>query len=1122
MKKNHLLIGKHSYGWKQKLKIMRWSLVLFIIAGLNGVMANSFSQEARLKIYLKDKTLVDLFISIEKQSEYKFFYQEEQLKAVNKSVSIETQGQKLTQVLDVAFQNTDLNYRIVEDQVLIYKSMAGSGFSSQERIAIKGIVTDTYGEPIPGVNVFEMSNPQNGVITGIDGSYLIKVNDSNSILSFSFIGFEGQDINVGNRKELNIVLVEATKDIDEVVVTALGIKREKKALGYAVQNVGGEELTVAKGTNVATNLTGKVAGLLVKNSTEFSESPSIQLRGAYPLLVVDGVAYSNMSLSSISADDIASMDILKGATAAALYGMRGRKGAIMITTKSGQEKDGKIKVSVSNNTMFRAGYLTLPERQTSYSSGQAGKFNNNDFVWGEYMNGQMVKQYNPKTKEYEDMPLLPRGKDNLENFLENSYIMNNNISVRQSGKLGGFRVSGTQIHHKGDYPNTSEDKYIFNVGGNIDYNNFKLDASINYSKEHAPNIPDRDYGAGNIIYNMLVWTGSEYDIRDYKDYWVRKDIQQSWQWKEWYDNPYFLMHERINKEDKDYLNGKIELSYKLLDELSLTFRTGYDSYSRKFEERRALSTVGDLKGSYWLQFKRGYSLSNDFLINGTYKWNDFSVNVLGGLSSYYYEDEHLQGSTKGGLSVPGFYSLKSSIEPANVSSGINKKLVYGAYGKVGLSYKSIAFIDVTGRNDWSSTLPEDTRSYFYPSVSGSFIPTEIFNPLNGIVDFLKLRGSWAVAKKDLSIYELNRVYSVSTNQWNGLTTASYPGSLRGLSISAETERTYEFGADIRLFKNRIGFDVAYFNRLQYNRIVNAGVSDVTGFGSVKTNSDEEHVQKGMEFTLTVRPIVSKDLNWTITSNLAYNHWYYHKLDPKYSTKDPRYKEGDRLDRVFKSEWERDYSGNLILHNGYPRRYDHDADIGNSDPDFFWGISNSVSYKNFQLNFSFDGRVGGLMYNWTEQALWNTGAHPDSDNQYRFDEAVLGLKNYVAKGVKVIEGEVKYDPFGKLLSDTRKFAPNDVPVSYEQYVQEVHGNAYSARVQNMMEATFFKLREVALNYTLPKKMIKPLGMTNMQVGIIGQNLWIWSKNFEFSDPDRGKENLNAPSKRFVGFNVNMTF
>ncbi|MCT4647319.1 MAG: SusC/RagA family TonB-linked outer membrane protein [Carboxylicivirga sp.] len=1098
-------------------------IVVFLLIGYMQLYATAFSQNQKISINLKDVTVEHVLREIEENTEVNFLYQREQIN-VDRRVSVNAIDKTLGEVLDGLFHNTEVSYRLVDTHVILMCTELEKKTDHVRPVQINivsGVVKDVTGEPLPGVTVM-IKGTTRGTISGVDGTFSLKDVAAEDIIVFSFIGFETLEVKAAERSEINVTLVEDIHNINEVVVTALGIERNEKALGFSVQKVKGEEFTVAKGAHVATNMTGKVAGLLIQNSTEFGESPTIKLRGSKPLVVVDGVAYSNMDLSAISADDIASVDVLKGATAAALYGVRGRKGAIMVTLRKGSEMSDKISVNVSSNTMFQAGYIRMPERQTSYSSGQGGVFNNDDFVWGAYMNGQMEHQYNPVTKKYEDMPLLPRGENNLENFLENSFITNNNVSVSQTGKLGGFRVSGTQIHHKGDYPNTKEDKYIFNVGGNIDYNKLKIDASVNYSKQKAPNIPSRDYGSQNIIYNMMIWTGPEYDIRDYKDYWVRKDVEQSWQWASWYDNPYFLMHERLDAEDEDYLTGKLAISYDFFDKLSLTLRSGYDSYSRKYENQRAISTRGDLKGSYEIEYRRGNSLSNDFLLNSDITWKGFNFDLLGGLSTYYYEDEEIEASTKGGLSMPGFYSLKASAENPEVDREIKKKMVYGVYGKIGISYKSLAFLDVTGRNDWTSTLPKDSRSYFYPSISGSFIPSEIFNPFGNVLDYVKLRGSWAVAKKDLDVYDLNLVYEISTNKWDGLSTASYPGTLRDPKVKAETERTYELGIDLRLFKNRISLDVAYFNRLQYNRLVDADVSDVSGFEEITTNTEEEHVQKGMEFTLRGKAIVKQNFGWSVTANLAYNHWYYHKLDPKFSDKDPRIREGLRYDTYFLEDWERDHNGNLVLYNGFPRWNNHRSIMGEEDPDFFWGLTNNLNYKNFQLSFSFDGRVGGLMYNWTNQALWNTGAHPDSDNQWRFDEYALGKKNFAAPGVKVTSGEVKYDPYGEVISDTRVFAPNDVVVSYGQYTQEYHANAYSPRPQNMMDPTFIKLREVALNYTIPKNIARKFGMTNMQVGLIGQNLWLWSKNFKYSDPDREYESLNAPAKRYMGVNVNMTF
>lgn len=907
-----------------------------------------------------------------------------------------------------------------------------------------------------------------------------------------------------------------------MIVTALGIKREEKALGYSVQKVGGEELSVVKGTDVATSLTGKIAGLSINNSSEISEKPELKLRGEDPLVVIDGVAYGNMTLSDISADDIESIDVLKGATASALYGVRGRAGAVMITTKK-SGKEGTLTVNVSNNTMFSVGYLNMPKAQAGYSTGNYGKLEyNSGNVWGDYMDGHEVEQYDPETMELKKMPLLSKGRDNISNFMRPSLVTNTNVNISQSGKLGGFRVSATQVHHNGQFPNSSLDKYIINGGGNITYNKFKLDASFSYKKEKAPNMPKVDYGGGNILYNMLVWGGTEYDIRDFRNYWKVKDQQQNWGFTSWYDNPYYIMHERIDQRDNNLFNTNLTLSYEILKNLSVMFRSGYDNYSNNQEKRQSVGDSGEKRGYYFYGDKDGSSFNNDLIVNGDFKWKDFGIDVIGGLSSYWYQTAEFTSNTRGGLSVPGFYSLNASVERPAVEKKIKEKALYSVYGKVGLSWRSGIYVDVTGRNDWSSTLPSDSRSYFYPSVSGSFIPTAFYNPIEEVLDFWKIRASWTVAKKDLDVYDINRVFEVSTDVWNGMSTATYPTKLRDPNIKPETENSYELGTDFRFFNNRLGLDYTYFTRLRYDRLIEANISQASGSEKIITNTSEELRQKGMEITISGKPVVTKEFSWESALNISYWHWYYDKLDPVHSSKDPRIGEGERYDKFFMTDWEMDHEGNIVHQAGLPVKDKFETVMGYKDPKCYLGWTNKFSYKNIDLSISIDGRIGGLMYSWTEQAMWNSGAHPDSDNQWRYDEVVNGKQNYIGQGVKVVSGSASYDPYGNVLEDTRKFAPNDVPVSYQNYTQVYNENPWDHQArQNIKDASFIKLREVALNYTLPASIAQKILMKNVRVGVIGQNLLMWTKEFKFSDPDRGKENLNTPTARYIGFNINLT-
>ena len=1006
------------------------------------------------------------------------------------------------------------------DYTTIYSNDEKTEALQQQVKTINGTIVDPNGAPIIGANIIERGT-SNGTITDFDGKFQLNVGN-NAILKVSYIGYLEQEITTQGLNTINIVLQEDTKTLEELVVTALGIRKDEKALGYSVQKIGGEDLSVVKGVNVSSSLTGKIAGLLVKNSTEISENPIIELRGENPLIVIDGVAYGNMTLGDLSSEDIESMDVLKGATASALYGVRGRSGAIMITTKKGG-KEGTLTVNISNNTMISAGYLKIPEAQASYSTGNYGTLEyNSGYVWGDYMDGHEVEQYDPFTMSIQKMPLVSKGKDNIANFFRPSFVTNTNFNISQSSELGGFRISGTQVHQNGQYPNTALDKYILTSSGNITYGKFKVEASLSYKKEKAPNLPKVDYGNGNILYNMLIWGGTEYDILDFKDYWKIKDQKQNWPFSAWYDNPYYIMNERIREADRNIFNTSVTLSYNILDNTSILFRSGYDNYNNTDESRRSIGDSGERRGYYAFDQYSGSSFNNDLIINGNYKLKEFEIEAIAGLSSYWYKDISFRANTRGGLSVPGFYSINASVERANVSKSMSEKALYSAYGKLGISWKSGVFVDVTGRNDWSSTLPSDSRSYFYPSVSTSILPTAFINPFEEVLDYWKIRGSWTIAKKDLGIYEINRLFNVSTDVWEGLSTASYPSVLRDLGIKPETERSFEFGTDFRFFNNRLAFDFTYFNRLRYDRLIQANISAASGANRIITNTEEELLQKGMEFTLRGKPVSNKSFEWSSTINAAFYHWYYDKLDPIYSSQDPRIKTGERYDKYFMTDWERDDSGNIVHQAGYPVKNKFQSVIGNRDPNLIFGFSNKFTYKNFDLNLSLDGRVGGYIYSWTEQALWHSGAHPDSDNQWRYDEVVDGKQNYVGNGVKITNGKASYDPYGNVIEDTRVFAPNDVPVSYQSYTTIYNENPWDHDAkQNIKDGTFIKLREVALNYHLPKSTSAKLLMNDIKVGIIAQNLFLWTKEFKFSDPDRGKENLNSPSTRYIGFNINLS-
>lgn len=1089
-----------------------------LLAGNAQPLFAALPQEKKITLNVQNITVKDAIETIKKQSGYSFFIDTKDVQ-LHKQISVNLSGKSISEALDVIFSDQPVRYEIKGKHVIVTgKESSKPQADASAYVQISGVIKDDMGEPVSGANVV-VKGQVLGTITDVDGRYSLSV-PAKSVLVVTFIGYKTKEVPVGKQSVINVTLSEDAELLDEVVVTALGIKREEKALGYSVQKVGGERLAAVKTVDVATALTGKIAGLNVKNSTEFNTTPDLSLRGENPLLVIDGIPYGNMKLQDVASDDIESIDVLKGATASALYGARGSSGAIMVTTKRGSE-DG-LNISINSNTMFNAGYLKFPEVQSSYSGGQGGKYNPTDFVWGDKLDiGRTALQYDPYTYEWREMPLTSKGKDNLKNFQETGFVTNNNVSVTQKGKYGSFRTSLTHVYNKGQWPNAKLNKITYTAAGNMNYKGFNLDASITYNKRFSPQGTGTGYGGLGYIYNLLVWSGPEWDIRDYKNYWRVKDQEQNWYNDTYYNNPYYIANEILASSDSDKVNGFVSGSYEITPWLKATLRSGLDVYSTRKEWRNPIGAYGawDKKGYYELQTPNGYSINTDFMLMADHKFGDFSLDGFVGGNIYFYQDNTHTSTTKNGLLVPGFYSLNASVDPPGTSAGMKKKQTNSLFAKASVAWKSTLFLDVTGRNDWSSSLPSETRSYFYPSVAGSVVLSE-FIPMPSFIDFWKVRGSWTMSKADTDVYATNNTYSISTNTWDDMTSASYPSTIRGKSVKPSTSKSYELGTMLTFFGKRLVLDAAYYNKYYYNRIVNATLSASTGFSNTQVNSKEEYVRRGFEIQLSGDIIKSKDWGWNSTFNWALDKQYYAKLDPDFSSKNPWIKEGARTDHVTYADYEYDKDGNMIHEAGYPLLSKYSTHHGFSGPDWIWGWVNTVSYKDFTLSFTIDGRVGGVAYSRTNQSLWNTGAHIESDNQWRYDEVVNGKKNYIGQGVKVVSGTVQYDSDGNIMFDDRVFAPNDMEVSYEQYIREYHGNAYSGRSQNYFKQTFFKLRDLSLTYQMPKSLCEKVCLKGATIGLVGQNLLIWTKEFKYADPDVGGDNLSAPSTRLLGFNIKL--
>lgn len=1010
---------------------------------------------------------------------------------------------------------------------------------------ITGTVQNASNEPLAMANIRVVETGVHAQ-TNDQGVFSIAARPGQR-LEISFVGYQTLQVTLGAQSQIQIQLLQdADQNLETVVVTALGIKRQERSLGYSTQEVEGKTLQTVKGIDLATSLTGKVSGLMVKNSPEFLSEPSLTIRGETPLLVIDGVPYGNLSLRDVPSDDIETINFLKGATAAALYGSRGGSGAIMVTTKKGASKKG-FTIGVNSSSMFAAGYLAIPKMQDQYgrvvNTATNTYVRSGDGAWGLPLDGREVIQWDPISKTMKPMPFLPIGKDNFKNFLEQGYILNNNLSIAQTGEMGGFRASVSWVDNKGTYPNSRFDKLTYTVGGDIKINKFSLTTTMAYNNHNSPNMGFNGYTGYDPMYSMLIWSSPDWDVRDYKNYWLVPNEVQNSSYTGGNNNPYFDRYERLHPYKKDLFNGQLTLNYDIQPWLKATVRTGYDNYSNKQEVRISKGSFQgggattvmsggteiwgeSLKGSYNTGISRGFSTTNEALLIANKKIRDFDLDGFVGGSLFYKEDEGIEARTNGGLSLPGFYSLKASAVAANVASVIFRKQVNSVFGKLGIGWRNMAFLEGTLRNDWASTLAASTQSFIYPSVAGSFVASELI-PRNNWLSFWKLRGSWTTYKSPADIYTINNVYGISTNQWGSLSSASFPTTIRPNDIFAEGSATTELGTNASFLRNRITLDLTLYQKRMYDFIVPGGISPSSGYTSVLTNSKEERTRKGVEITLTTTPVKTTDFSWDLGFNWSKYATWYSQLDPVYSVQNRDWvKVGKRYDHYTFNEYQTDPQGNMVFNNGVPTYKPIVSLAGYSDPDWIWGFNTGVNYKNLSLSLSMDGRVGGLAQSVTEMYMWRSGNHPNSLTPERYlDITKPNTKNYLGQGVKVVSGAITYDANNHVASDTRVFAPNDVYTTYKSYLEGLHkGTAWggSPSPADLYSTSFMKLRELAITYRLPSALAQRISSKGISVSAIGQNLMYWAKDFRYSDIDGGTENFVDPSLRYIGFNIKVDF
>jgi len=1041
-----------------------------------------------------------------------------------------------------------------------------------QKMNIEGNVKSSGGESLPGATVV-IKGSNLGVVTDINGRFTISAG-TGDVLVASFVGYTAQEITVGSSTSINFTLSATSEELEGVVVTALGIEKSRSTIGYAISEVKGNDLIKAREPNAIHTLVGKVAGLVIGGSSEILGAPSILLRGVTPLIVVDGVPVQSDTWN-INPDDIESYVILKGPTAAALYGSRGQNGAIQIITKRGVSGTRGFKVEFNSSTMFESGFIAIPEVQDEYGPGDHGRYafvdgrgggtNDADYdVWGPKFEGQLIPQYDspidPETGERIPTPWTARGKDNLKRFLEPGLLSTNSISVSTGTEKYDMRFSASHTYQKGIVPNTSLNISNFSLAGGYKFSDkLRVEANMAYSRQYTDNVPDVNYGPNSIIYNMIAWGGADWDIDDMRDYWQpgKEGVQSIYAEYQRYHNPYFMSYEWLRGHNKSDINAYTSLTYDFTDHLSLQARTAVTSYDLFRNEKLPFSAhpygreagLGDYR-----EDKRSLFENNtDVLLSyDNYIVPKLSVHtsVGGNIRNYSFRSSY---ATTDYLNVPGWYNLSNSKNPVKSYNFYAPMLVISGYALADFTYNDFATISVTGRWDKNSTLPVDNNVYFYPSVSTSFELSKIIKLPK--VNSLKVRGSYANVGSALTSSSIGPTYTAlgfdvldyggdyyspydgpsyinsaaySINLVQGLAAADYTGTITNDEIEPSFSSAWETGADVSLFENRLGFEFTYYSTIDGPKIFALPISTSSGFDYALVNGIKVE-RKGVEIQATAVPVFNPGgLKWEVSANYSTSQQYLKEIYPGVEAYNIYLKVGDRMDKMYGSDFVRTEDGQLVNdESGRPIRYPTARYLGNANSDWVGAIRNSFSYKSFNFSFQFDGRFGGTILNYVEKKTYQGGRHiatiEGEMGEARYND-YQGIKSYIGDGVYVSNGaSIEYDTDGNIINyDELQFAENTTPTFVQDYISRYYGTDNSTA----MSRTFVKLREVVLTYNLPKNLLKRTFIQQASVSLVGRNLLYFAEkkdiDIEQYTGTSTYSGLQTPTMNKFGFNLNLTF
>ncbi|MGA1543356.1 MAG: SusC/RagA family TonB-linked outer membrane protein [Saprospiraceae bacterium] len=1007
----------------------------------------------------------------------------------------------------------------------LFALFAFTGFAQK---TVSGTVTDASGEVMIGVNILEVGT-SNGTITDLDGNFSIEVSDD-ATLEFSMVGYTPQQIEVGSQTVIDLVLEEGVA-LSEVVVTSLGISKEKKALGYAVTEIGGEDFTEARELNVANSLAGKVAGVNVSNiASGPGGSSRVIIRGNssisgnnQPLYVVDGIPIDNTNLgsagmwggqdwgdgvSSINPDDIETMTVLKGSSAAALYGSRASNGVIMITTKKGGKRKG-VGVEVQSNYTFENIIETF-DFQKEYGQGDNGKrpttqpeaIASNLYSWGEKLDGRSTIQFDGQSRPYSDVG------DNLGSFYQTGSTWTNSLSLSGGDENYNFRFGVTNLENQGIIPNSGLDRNTFTTNTSGKFGKLTASFAGTYIRENVQNRPRLSDSPGNANYtawsmpanvdvNSLLGPNGDGTNEEGTELLFNDNIYVT--------NPWFAAYNFVGSNTKHRAMGNTTLRFQFTDWLYIQGRAGIDSYTERRTSLEPYGTAYKPLGGM-SELERRFTETNLDLIIGVDKTLDNGIGISAFVGGNQMERSfETLGGGGDNFNIPFLHTL-NNLANRGTSYGISEKAINSVFGSLELSYNSILYLTATARNDWFSTLPVESNSILYPSFTASFILSDAIT-MPSFVSFAKLRGGWAQVGGDTDPYQLNLTYAlVGQGHFGAPLGRISQGTIPNFSLQPSQTSEIELGADFRLFQNKLGVDITYYDKTTSNDILFASISQTSGFGSQVVNIGELR-NSGIELLLNITPIKRTNFSWDMTFNFANNqNEVVSLLTPEQDEESIRvsesrtrsayihHEEGQPYSVIKGFKYARDAAGNIQYdENGYPVRGEFGV-LGNGVHPTTLGLTNRFRYKNFQLSVLVDGKFGGDIYAATNAFAYLRGLHKNT---------LVGRENGNVGGPKTL--------------------PLDEVDNY-------YSQIYNITEEFVEDASFIKLRQFTLGYNFPKTMLESTPFSEVSLSLVGRNLLLLMSRVDNIDPestysngnDQGLEMFGVPQTRSFGFNLNVKF